>query len=93
MKVRDKKLRVLVDVCESDCPNKKCYWARPDPGIFTQGQGYRTREPGKKPEWLCGTREIGGCPSAGVCECGSSFITRQKVCHWCHKDLTNQSGV
>ena len=62
MKVRDKILGVLVDVSRKDCPKRKCYWPRPDPGVFTQGVGYRTRNPGKKTEWLCGTREIHGCP-------------------------------
>ena len=64
MKVKDKQLRVLVDVAHKDCPTLKCYWPRQDPGIFTQGQGYRSRDPyGKsKPEWLCGRREISGCP-------------------------------
>lgn len=61
MKIRDKKLKVLVDVCGNDCPTYRCYWPRPDPGIFTQGQGYRTRESGSK-GYLCGTREMHGCP-------------------------------
>jgi len=60
MMIRDKKLKVKVGVSNADCFTKKCYWPRPDPGIFTQGQGYRTR-PGKQ-IWLCGTREIHGCP-------------------------------
>jgi len=60
MMVRDKKLKVKVSVSGPDCLIRKCYWPRPDPGIFTQGRGYRTR-PGKK-IWLCGTREIHGCP-------------------------------
>ena len=59
MKVRDKKLKQTVDVYEPACLTRKCYWPRPDPGVFTQGQGYRSR-PGAG--WLCGTREIHGCP-------------------------------
>ena len=61
MKIRDKELKVLVDVCSKDCPTYRCYWPRPDPGIFTQGQGYRTRVNGSR-GYLCGTREIRGCP-------------------------------
>jgi hypothetical protein len=60
MKVRDSGLKVMVDVSESDCPKRPCYWPRPDPGVFTQGRGYRQRS--GKPEWLCGNREIRGCP-------------------------------
>jgi hypothetical protein len=63
MKVKDKAVKELVDVAHPNCPNRECYWPRPDPGVFTQGVGYRTRNPGKKPEWLCGTREIHGCPT------------------------------
>lgn len=65
MKVRDKKLRVSVDVKEANCvkDGRNCYWPRPDPGVFSQGQGYQTRGSGPV-GWLCGTREINGCPSA-----------------------------
>ena len=63
MKLRDKKYNRLVDVSDEDCFRRPCYWARPDPGVFTQGVGYRTRYPGRDPEWLCGTREIHGCPN------------------------------
>jgi hypothetical protein len=63
MKVRDKKLKKDVDVCDKDCPRRSCYWPRSDPGVFTQGQGYRTRTNAYgKIEWLCGNREIRGCP-------------------------------
>jgi hypothetical protein len=54
---------VKVDVSDKECPNRECYWPRPDPGVFTQGVGYRTRYPGRKPDWLCGNREIRGCPA------------------------------
>ena len=60
MKIRDKNVKQNVDVSEENCPKYDCYWPRPDPGLFTQGVGYRSR-PGKK-EWLCGNREIRGCP-------------------------------
>ena len=58
MKIKDKTLKKLIDVAEKDCPRHKCYWPRQDPGTFTQGQGYRFRSN----NWLCGTREINGCP-------------------------------
>ena len=78
MKVRDKHLKKDVSVCERDCPSRECYWPREDPGIFTQGIGYRTRNPGFKPEWLCGTREIHGCPD--------------KYCHGTPKDEQKGGG-
>jgi len=60
MKVMDKALKVMVNVSKKDCPTFACYWPRLDPGVFTQGVGYRDR--GGKREWLCGNREIHGCP-------------------------------
>jgi hypothetical protein len=63
VKIKDKNVKQMVDVSDKECPTRECYWPRPDPGIFTQGVGYRTRYPGKKPEWLCGNREIRGCPA------------------------------
>ena len=61
MKVKDRQLRQLVDVACKDCPAYQCYWPRPDPGIFIQGQGYRHPVTGNR-GYLCGTREIHGCP-------------------------------
>lgn len=58
MKIKDKHLKKMVDVSDKDCPKRKCYWPRLDPGYFTQGLGYRHRSD----DWLCGTREIHGCP-------------------------------
>jgi hypothetical protein len=58
MKIRDKNLKKFVNVAASDCPKMECYWPRLDPGIFNQGFGYRHRSN----DWLCGTREINGCP-------------------------------
>ena len=58
MKIKDKNLKKLVDVLDCDCPRRKCYWPRPDPGSFVQGKGYQHRSN----DWLCGTREIHGCP-------------------------------
>lgn len=52
--------KIRVDVSDADCPKRPCFWARVDPGVFTQGRGYRARE--GKPYWLCGNREIRGCP-------------------------------
>jgi hypothetical protein len=60
MKIRDKEIKKYVDVYEKNCPNYECYWARPDPGIFTQGQGYRKASIDRG--YICGTREIRGCP-------------------------------
>jgi hypothetical protein len=62
MKVYDKDIKSQVDVCDKDCPKRDCYWPRTDPGVFVQGRGYRSR--GSKPsnEYICGTREIHGCP-------------------------------
>ena len=59
MKIKDGKIKV--SVLDKKSPTRKCYWPRPDPGIFTQGQGYRQRSTGPV-GWLCGTREIRGCP-------------------------------
>lgn len=58
MKLKDKKLKIIVDVSDEYCLDRKCYWPRLDPGTFTQGQGYRHRSS----DWICGTREIHGCP-------------------------------
>ena len=60
MLVRDKDLKKEIDVRCKECLKKACYWPRPDPGVFTQGVGYRTRT--GKVGWLCGTREVRGCP-------------------------------
>lgn len=61
MKVRDRNIKQTVDVRCGDCLQYKCYWPRPDPGVFTQGQGYRKSAHGDR-GWLCGNREIRGCP-------------------------------
>jgi hypothetical protein len=62
MKVKDKILKVIVDVCEKECQNYICYWARQNPGIFSQGMGYRAYGDKRDKEYLCGNREIRGCP-------------------------------
>ena len=63
MKVKDKTLNVPVDVCRKECLTFKCYWARPNPGIFNKGQGYRSYGDKRDKEYLCGNREISGCPT------------------------------
>lgn len=60
MKIHDRKIRKKVNVSDEKCLKRSCYWPRPDPGSFTQGVGYRTRS--GKQEWICGRREINGCP-------------------------------
>jgi hypothetical protein len=56
MKIRDKNLKKDIYVRDKNCLFRKCYWPRPDPGVFTQGIGYRQRT--VKIGWLCGTREV-----------------------------------
>ena len=60
-RVYDRKAKARVWVRDRDCLKLKCYWPRPDPGVFTQGVGYSTRKSGDA-GWLCGTREARGCP-------------------------------
>lgn len=60
MKIRDKIFKKYVDVSDRDCSKRPCYWPRPDPGVFSQGQGYKSRI--GNTGWICGTREIRGCP-------------------------------
>ena len=60
MLVKDRNIKKKVDVSDPDCPKRSCYWPRPDPGIFTQGHGYAQRS--ANVGWLCGNREIMGCP-------------------------------
>jgi hypothetical protein len=62
MKVRDKTLKVFVDVPRKECPTYVCYWPRLNPGSFCQGRGYRSYGDARDKEWLCGRREINGCP-------------------------------
>jgi len=62
MKIKDKILKKDIDVCHKDCHIRPCYWPRPDPGVFTQGKGYKSRGPQTSVEYICGTRAIRGCP-------------------------------
>jgi hypothetical protein len=66
---------VMVDVCEKGCPGYACFWPRTDPGVFTQGQGYKSRGSGPA-GWLCGTREIHGCPDKPV---RTTTTTKEKL--------------
>lgn len=87
MKIKDKSISQMVSVSDSGCPKRACYWPRPDPGIFTQGQGYRSRGTGKQ-EWLCGTREARGCPSGGVCEtCRVHVLPGVTNCPRCRTEI------
>ena len=56
----DKK-RVKVDCADEQCKERDCFWARPYPGVFTQGVGY-SQTTAHKGLWVCGTREVRGCP-------------------------------
>jgi len=71
MKIRDKNLKKLVDVSSEECPRLQCYWPRLDPGSFTQGVGYRYRSD----DWICGTREINGCPDKRETKTGVGVTT------------------
>jgi len=62
MKIKDKKIKEIVDVCDKECPNRKCYWPRPDPGVFTPGKGYKSRGSKHSSEYICGARAVHGCP-------------------------------
>lgn len=62
MKVRDKNLKEQVDVAQKECVTFTCYWPRQNPGSLLQGRGYRSYGDARKKEWLCGNREIQGCP-------------------------------
>ena len=64
MKVRDNELKLMVDVLQSRCLRRSCYWPRQNPGSFTQGRGYSN--PTK--DWVCGTRQIHGCPTKSELE-------------------------
>jgi len=62
MKLRDKKLKRDVDVRERACFDRPCYWPRQNPGSFVQGRGYRAYGDARDKEWICGTRDVRGCP-------------------------------
>jgi hypothetical protein len=89
MKIRDRKLRANVEVADRLCPQRDCYWPRPDPGRFTQGKGYSNAVAGR---WLCGTREIHGCPHPLRCTnptgrdggpCSTELISLSTKCYNC----------
>lgn len=62
MRLKDKNIGKHVLVLCRECIGFKCYWPRPDPGVFVQGKGYTVRPSNIKQDWVCGTREIQGCP-------------------------------
>lgn len=62
MKVKDKRLNEMVNVCCKECLTYKCYWPRRNPGSFVQGRGYRAYGDARDKEYLCGTRNVNGCP-------------------------------
>lgn len=63
MMLKIKGYKQPIDVAGKECPNLTCFWPRSDPGVFTPGVGYRTRTDAHgKIGWLCGNREIRGCP-------------------------------
>jgi hypothetical protein len=64
LKIKDKKLKKMIDVSQSDCPSFACYWPRLNPGSFQAGRGYRSYDDARDKEWICGRREIHGCPDS-----------------------------
>lgn len=62
MQIKDKNLKKLVEVSGINCPSYDCYWPRWNPGSFLQGRGYRSYGDSRDREWVCGTRDIHGCP-------------------------------
>lgn len=66
MKIKDKNVNKSVEVLNNECLGYKCYWPRPNPGSFQQGRGYRSYGDMRDKEWLCGTRNIHGCPVTKV---------------------------
>lgn len=87
MKVKDREINKLVDVADKRCITEKreCYWPRPDPGVFVQGKGYRTRGSEVSDEYLCGNRAIRGCPDK-YCNLKKNG-ERNKICPTTHKLL------
>lgn len=62
MKIKDHEIGKSVSVSQKECPTFTCYWPRRNPGSFVQGRGYQSYGDARDKEWLCGTREIHGCP-------------------------------
>ena len=74
MNVMDKALKIMVNVSKKDCPTFACYWPRLDPGVFTQGVGYRDRGGGYR-DWETFTMTLSALsitfiwlPSRPVCQ-------------------------
>lgn len=49
-----------VEVLDSLCPYRRCYWRGEDKGTFVQGRGYTSYY--KTPYIVCWTRHTKGCP-------------------------------
>ena len=49
-----------VDVCDKDCPSRKCFSLGQNKGPYTPGKGYTSYY--DKPKWVCMTRHLYGCP-------------------------------
>lgn len=62
MKIKDREIGRMVDVACKECQKYKCYWPRRNPGSFTSGVGYKSYGDNRDNEYLCGNREIRGCP-------------------------------
>ena len=82
MKVRIGDL--LVDVVDSDCPDRDCYSLGFDKGSFSQGRGYtsyHTDAKGRRKERpVCMTRHLRGCPSRSVCPSCRTLSVREPGC-------------
>jgi hypothetical protein len=93
-KLKDPKTKNMVSVVDKLCFQRKCYWPRPDPGVFTQGRGYSSRTGGNK-GWLCGKREARGCPHVGACHatrdngntCNTAHLAGATKCTSCRSPL------
>jgi hypothetical protein len=59
--IKDKQLKKDVDVCDKDCPNKKCYHPHFIQGFVQPGRGM-IYYPKDMQKWKCLTRENSGCP-------------------------------
>jgi len=66
LKIKDKDLKKMVDVFSKECLSKTCYWPRQNPGSFQTGRGYKAYGDSRDNEWVCGTREIMGCPTKSL---------------------------
>jgi hypothetical protein len=73
-----------VDVSDRECSKVKCFQLGQDKGSFTPGRGYTSYH--KKPRWVCMTRHVHGCPTAGVCLDCRTIVNPANLkipCRWC----------